>query len=179
LAILTAVDGGARRGWWIGLAAGSAALLALAIGLTMAAAGPGPGLAASAAPPPASPSPHPVSIPPCTRDESCVVIGIEGPALSDAQKASAQPRAGAILRAVSGVNWGDPRNLTAADAAVKEALARAGFPDAEVMWVRKLIRYVVPILPACVVGYLAPGQASPISQTIYGAHSNGDCSLDR
>ena len=88
LVILTAVDGGARRGWWIGLAAGSAALLALAIGLTMAAAGPGPGLAASAAPSPASPSPHPVSIPPCRTNESCVEIVIAGSALSDAQKAA-------------------------------------------------------------------------------------------
>ena len=178
LVILTAVDGGARRGWWIGLAAGSAALLALAIGLTMAAAGPGPGLAASAAPSPASPSPHPVSIPPCRTNESCVEIVIAGSALSDAQKAAAQPRADAILLAVSGVNWGDPRNLTAADAAVKEALARAGFPDAEVTWVKTLIRYVVPILPACVVGYLVPGQRPPTSQSLYGARSNGSCDLN-
>lgn len=169
MTILTAVDGGRNRAWWIALAASLAAFLALAIGLTVTAAGPGPGLAASAAPPSKTPMA-------CPTDTACVELAIVGPPLTDAQKAAAQPRSDAILRAVSSIDWRGHQQLREDDVAVvRAALARAGFPDAEVTFRQTLIRYVVPVLPACVAGYLAP---TPIGHTIYGARSGGRCDLD-
>src|SRR5438477_1867821 len=135
----------------------------------MAAAGPGPGLAAPSGPSAPTPkSPAPTA---CPTNEACVEIGVVTPALTEAQKAAAKPRADAILGVVSSIDWRGHRQLAEADVAVvRAALARAGFPDADVTFQNTLIRYVVPIPPACVAGYLAP---APIGHTIYGARSNG------
>jgi len=181
-----------NRGWWIALAAALAAFLAVAVGLSMSAAGPGPGLAASAPPlTPAGPSAQhgiaPQSIPPCATGTACVEIAIIAPSLSATQYAAVKPRSDEILRVVSTIDWcasrpcsGGARPLVESDVAVlRAALARAGYPDAEVGLVdhTSMIRYVVPVPPACVTGFLASVQGPPIGHTAYRARSDGRCDL--